>query len=86
MTTAKLDSIQAGYKGMQPTCRAGTGKHQGMAGLRWGQRGKLPRAPRCKGAPCDEMYLFQIKCSCEKFRNSGAIQEYNSILYSYMLR
>jgi len=28
MTTAKLDSIQAGYKGMQPTCRAGTGIHQ----------------------------------------------------------
>ena len=51
-----------------------------------GQRGQLPRAPRCKGAPRDEMYLFQIKYSFEKFRNSEAIQEYNSILYSYMLR
>jgi len=30
MTTAKLDSIQAGYKGMKPTCRAGTGIHQGV--------------------------------------------------------
>jgi len=27
MTTAKLDSIQAGYKEMSPTCRAGTGIH-----------------------------------------------------------
>ena len=51
-----------------------------------GQRGQLPRAPRCKGAPRDEMYLFQIKYSFEKFRNSEAIQEYNSILYSDMLR
>ena len=47
-----------------------------------GQRGQLPRAPRCKGDPRDEMYLFQIKYSFEKFRNSEAIQEYNSILYS----
>ena len=46
----------------------------------------LPRASRCKGAPRDEMYLFQMKYSFEKFRNSEAIQEYNSILYSYMLR
>ena len=48
--------------------------------------GAIARAPRCKGAPRDEMYLFQIKYSFEKFRNSEAIQEYNSILYSYMLR
>jgi len=51
-----------------------------------GQRGQLPRAPRCKGAPRDEIYLFQIKYSFENFRNSEAIQEYNSILYSYILR
>jgi len=56
------------------------------AGLRGGQRGQLSRALRCKGAPRDEMYLFQIKYSFEKFRNSEAIQECNSILYSYMLR
>ena len=37
------------------------------AGLRGGQRGQLPRAPRCKGAPRDEIYLFQIKYSVEKF-------------------
>jgi len=49
-----------------------------------GQRGQLPPAPHCKGAPRDEMYLFQIKYSFEKFRNSEAIQEYNSILYSYV--
>jgi len=30
------------------------------------------------------MYLFQIKCSFEKFRDLEAIQEYNSILYSYV--
>ena len=48
------------------------------AGLRGG--GQLPRAPR------DEIYLFQIKYSFEKFRNSEAIQEHNSMLYSYMLR
>jgi len=28
--------------------------------------------------------LFQIKYSFEKFRDSEAIQEYNSILYSYV--
>ena len=43
-----------------------------------GQRGKLPRASR------DEIYLFQIKYSFEKFRDSEAIQEYNSILYPYV--
>jgi len=56
------------------------------AGLRGRQRGQLPRAPHCKRAPRDEMYLFEIKYSFEKFRNSEAIQECNSILYSYMLR
>jgi len=54
------------------------------AGLRGGQRGQLPRAPRFKGAPRDEIYLFQIKYSFKKFRDSEAIQEYNSILYSYV--
>ena len=37
------------------------------AGLRGGQRRQLPRAPRCKGASRDEIYLFQIKYSFEKF-------------------
>ena len=54
------------------------------AGLRGGQRGQLPRDPRWKGAPRDEIYLFQIKYSFQKFSDSGAIQEYNSILYSYV--
>ena len=57
---------------------------QGRAGLRGGQRGQLPRAPRWKGAPRDEIYLFQRKYSFEKFRDSEAIQEYNFILYSYV--
>jgi len=46
------------------------------------QRGQFPRAPGCKGAPRDEIYLFQIKYSFEKFRDSEAIQQYNSIFYS----
>jgi len=51
-----------------------------------GQRGQFPRAPRCKGPPVMKFILFQIKYSFEKFRNSEAMQEYNSVLYSYMLR
>ena len=43
--------------------------------LSWGQgrikggrqRGQFPRAPHCKGATRDEIYLFQIKYSVEKF-------------------
>ena len=49
------------------------------AGLRRGQRGQLPRAPRCKGPPRDEIYLFQIKYSFEKFlwfRTDTRIQLY----------
>ena len=56
----------------------------GRAGLWGGQRRQLPRDPRCKGAPRDEIYLFQIKYSLERFRDSEAMQEYNSILYSYV--
>ena len=32
-----------------------------------GQRRQLPRAPRCKVAPRDEIYLFQRKYSFENF-------------------
>ena len=39
----------------------------GQGRIKGGQRGQLPRAPRCKGAPRDEIYLFQIKYSVEKF-------------------
>jgi len=46
--------------------------------------GAIAPGPRCKGAPRDEMHFLQIKYSFEKFRNSEAIQEYNSILYSYV--
>jgi len=35
-------------------------------------------------ATANEIYLFQIKYSFEKFRNAEAMQEYNSILYSYV--
>jgi len=54
------------------------------AGLRGAQWGQLPRALHWKGAPRDEIYLFQIKYSFEKFRDSEATQECNSILYSYV--
>jgi len=49
--------------------------------IKGGQRGQLPRAPRWKGAPRNEIYLFQIKYSFEKFRDSEAIQEYNYIIF-----
>ena len=54
--------------------------------IKRGQRGQLPRGPRCKGVPRDEIYLFQIKYSFEKFLwiKSYSIQEYNSVLYSYV--
>jgi len=42
--------------------------------LRHWATGQLLRALRCKGAPRDEIYLFQIKYSFEKFRNSEAMQ------------
>jgi len=53
------------------------------AGLR-GATGAIAPGPRWKGVPRDEIYLFKIKYSFEKFRDSEAIQEYNSILYSYV--
>jgi len=46
--------------------------------------GAIAPATRWKGDPRDEIYLFQMKYSFEKFRDSEAIQEYNSILYSYV--
>jgi len=36
------------------------------AGLTGGETGQLPRALRSKGAPRDDIYLFQIKYSFEK--------------------
>jgi len=74
--SAKHESIKRASRDVQLT--------KTRAELRGGQRWQLPRAPRWKGAPRDEIYLFQIKYSFEKFRDSEAIQEYNSILYSYV--
>jgi len=54
------------------------------AGLKGGQREQLPWAPCYKGAPRDEIYLFQIKYSFEKF----VIQKRSmntTLLYSYVL-
>jgi len=53
-----------------------------MAGLKGGQYGQLSRTPRCKGAPRDEIYLFQIKYSFEKFswfRSDTRIQLFHYI-------
>ena len=45
------------------------------AGLRgWA----IAPGPPLEGGPRDEIYLFQTKYSFEKFRDSEAIQEYNS--------
>ena len=54
----------------------------GQGRIKGGQQGQLPRDPRCKGAPLDEIYLFQIKYSYEKLWL--ALQEYNYLLYSYV--
>ena len=41
--------------------------------------------PPLQRGPRDEIYLFQIKYSCLKnLCGSQTIQEYNSILYSYV--
>ena len=42
-------------------------QHHRQGRIKGGQRGQLPRAPRWNGAPRDEIYLFQIKYSVEKF-------------------
>jgi len=59
-------------------CRGPTTNNQKnliiRAGLRGGQRWQLPRDPRWKGPPRDEIYLFQTKYSFEKFRDSGVMQ------------
>jgi len=49
----------------------------------WATGAIAPASP-LQGGPRDEIYLFQIKYSFEKFRDSEVIQEYNSILYSYV--
>ena len=41
------------------------GQNQGR--IQGGERGKLLWAPRCKGAPHDEIYLFPIQYSFENF-------------------
>jgi len=55
----------------------------GKTGFREATGAIAPGLP-LQGPPRDDIYLFQIKYSFEKFRNSEAMQEYNSILYSYV--
>jgi len=47
--------------------------------IKGGTTEAIAQGPRCKGAPRDEIYLFQIKYLFEKFGVSEGIQEYNSI-------
>ena len=53
------------------------------SGLRGGNGSNCP-GPQLEGGPRDEICLFQTKYSFQKFRDSEAIQEYNSIFYSYV--
>jgi len=53
--------------------------------IKGGATGAIAPGPPLEGDPRDEIYLFQIKYSVETFRDSEAIQEYHSILYSYVL-
>ena len=52
--------------------------------IKRGATGAVAPGPPLEGGPRDKIYLFQIKYSIEKFRDSQGIQEYNSILYSYV--
>jgi len=74
--TPQSDSIRTGVPNL--------GYMQGR--IKGGATGAIAPGRPLLGAPRDEIDLLQIKYSIEKFRNSKAIQEYNSILYSYMLR
>jgi len=49
-----------------------------------GQRGNCPGPSAGRGSPVMKFYLFQIKYSFENFRDSEAIQEYNSKLCFYV--
>jgi len=44
-----------------------------------GQRGQLPRVPRCKGAPMMKFICFKYNTRLKNFRDSEAIHEYNSM-------
>jgi len=68
----------------RPTIRSGLNVCPGDQGrIKGGNEGNCSEPP-LEGGPRDEIYLFQTKYSFEKFRDSEAIQEYNSILYSYV--
>jgi len=50
-----------------------------------GGNGGNCQGPPLQVGPCDEINLFQIKYTrLKNFCDSEAIQEYNSILYSYV--
>ena len=52
--------------------------------VKGGATGAITPGRLLQGVPRDAIYLFQIKYSFEKFRDSEAVQEYNSIIYSYV--
>jgi len=51
-----------------------------------GATGAIVPPPPLQGGPRDEIYLFQIKYSFEKFCDSEAIQEYNSNIFLYCVK
>jgi len=53
-------------------------RHSNQGRIKGGATGAIVPGPH------DEIYLFQIKYSFEKFRDSEEEQEYNAILYSYV--
>jgi len=53
------------------------------AGLRGATEAIAP-GPTLQGVPRDKIYLFKIKYSFENLCDPEAIQEYSSILYSYL--
>ena len=64
----------------QRTCTYSQGRIK-----RGGQRGQLPRAPRCKGPPVMKFLCFKENTRWKNFCESEAIQEYNStIIFLYV--
>ena len=59
--------------------------HTKQGRIKGGGNGAIAPGPPLQRGPRDEIYMIQIKYSCLKnLCDSEAIQEYNSILYSYV--
>ena len=65
--TAYADTLTTRLRLSQKCLRHTPGKPNRQGRIKGGATGAIAPGPRCKGAPRDEIYLFQIKCSVEKF-------------------